>query len=46
MGSSESESEEERRVVKSAKQKAVEELSSVCNEIRVSGLYNKRKRGH
>ena len=36
MGSSESESEEERRVVKSAKQKAVEELSSVCNEIRVS----------
>lgn len=34
MGSSDSESEEERRVVKSAKEKAVEELQAVCNEIR------------
>lgn len=35
MGSSESESEDERRVVKSAKDKASEELVVVCNEIRV-----------
>jgi translation initiation factor 3 subunit C len=34
MGSSDSESEEERRVVKSAKAKASEELVNICNEIR------------
>jgi translation initiation factor 3 subunit C len=34
VGSSESESEEERRVVKSAKTKATEELANICNEIR------------
>lgn len=34
MGSSDSESEEERRVVKSAKAKAAEELSNICDEIR------------
>lgn len=35
MGSSDSESEDERRVVRSAKDKATEELMAVCNEIRV-----------
>lgn len=35
MGSSDSESEDERRVVKSAKDKAQDELRAVCNEIRV-----------
>ena len=35
MGSSDSESEDERRVVRSAKDKAIEELAAVCNEIRV-----------
>ncbi len=34
VGSSDSESEEERRVVKSAKTKATEELANICNEIR------------
>jgi translation initiation factor 3 subunit C len=34
MGSSDSESEEERRVVKSAKAKATEELGNICNDIR------------
>ena len=34
MGSSDSESEDERRVVKSAKAKASEELVNICNEIR------------
>lgn len=34
MGSSDSESEDERRVVKSAKTKAVEELQNTCNDIR------------
>ena len=35
MGSSDSDSEDERRVVRSAKDKATEELASICNEIRV-----------
>lgn len=35
MGSSDSESEDERRVVRSAKDKATEELSAICNDIRV-----------
>lgn len=34
MGSSDSESEEERRVVKSAKAKATEELANICDDIR------------
>jgi len=34
MGSSDSESEDERRVVRSAKDKATEELLSICNDIR------------
>lgn len=38
MGSSDSESEDERRVVRSAKDKATQELLSICNEIRVSCL--------
>ena len=33
MGSSESESEDERRVVRSAKVKAQEELAATCNEV-------------
>lgn len=35
MGSSESESEDERRVVRSAKTKATEDLLAICNDIRV-----------
>ena len=35
LGSSDSESEDERRVVRSAKDRATEELLSICNEIRV-----------
>lgn len=35
MGSSDSESEDERRVVRSAKDKAQEELRAVCNDIKV-----------
>ena len=35
MGSSESESEDERRVVRSAKDRATEDLYSICNDIRV-----------
>lgn len=37
MGSSESESEDERRVVRSAKVKAQEELAATCNEVRLGG---------
>lgn len=36
MGSSDSESEDERRVVKSAKAKAQEELVNICNEVRAN----------
>lgn len=35
MGSSDSESEDERRVVRSAKDKAYDELRATCNEIKV-----------
>ena len=35
MGTSDSDSEDERRVVKSAKDKAHEELQATCNEIKV-----------
>ena len=34
LGSSDSESEDERRVVRSAKDRATEELLSICNELR------------
>ena len=37
MGSSDSESEDERRVVRSAKDKAHDELRATCNDIKVTG---------
>jgi len=43
MGSSDSESDNERRVVRSAKDKATEELAAVCGEMRVRARSNSQQ---
>lgn len=45
MGSSDSESEDERRVVRSAKDKAYDELRATCNEIKVRPPLRRRHSG-